>query len=80
MAYINHFIIIVIYYLLWVVKTNAEMSKFMISCHSKHTYSNLYDRDQPTSQTDRQTDRGHYSASHGKMYANTVTWSRCMLT
>ena len=58
MAYINHFnIIIVIYYPLWVVKTNAEMSRFMISCHSKHTYSNLYDRDQPTLQTDRQTDR-----------------------
>jgi len=43
--YINHFdIIIVIYYLLSVVKTNAEMS-IRISCHSKHTYSNLCDRD-----------------------------------
>jgi len=54
------------------------MSRFRISesqsCHtSKHTYFNLCDRDQTTSQTDRQTDRGHYSASHGKMYANTVT-------
>jgi len=58
--YINQLnIIIVIYYLLSVVKTNAEMSRFRISCHNKHTYSNLCDRDQPTSQTDRQTDRGH---------------------
>ena len=71
--YTNHLnIIIVIYYLLSVVKTNAEMSRFRISCHNKHTYSNLCDRDQPTSQTDRQTE-DTVSASHGKMYANTVT-------
>jgi len=50
-------IIIAICYLLLVVKTNAEMSRFRISCHSKQTYSNLCDRDQPKSQTDRQTDR-----------------------
>jgi len=35
------------------------------SCHSKHTCSNfqprLCDREQPTLQTDRQTDRGHYT-------------------
>jgi len=55
--YINHFnIIIVVYYLLLVVKTNAEISRIRISCHSKHTYSKLCDRDQPTSQTDG-TDR-----------------------
>ena len=41
-----------------VVKTNAEMSRFRISCHSKHTYTNF----QPVwpwstnSQTDRQTE------------------------
>jgi len=38
------------------------MSRFRISCHSKHCntpipISNLCDRDQPTSEADRQTDR-----------------------
>jgi len=75
--YNNHFnIIIVIYYLLSVVKTNAEMFRFRISCGAIVNTPRpiqFQPRDQPTSQIDRQTDRGHYSASHGKMDANTVT-------
>ena len=52
-----------------VVKTNAEMSSsvntpipiYVIVINQRHR------------ETDRQTNRGHYSASHGKMYANIVT-------
>jgi len=54
-----------------VVKTNAAMSRFRILCHSEHTYSNLGDRDQPTSQTDRQTE--NTTVHRMVMYANTVT-------
>jgi len=57
----------------WLGQT-LKMSRFRISCHSKYTYSNLCDViNQRHKQTDRQTDRGHYSAPHGKMYVNTVT-------
>ena len=56
-----------------VVKTNAEMSRFRIS-----TIVNTLLFQFPTyviviNQRHRQADRGHYNASHGKMYhANTV--------
>jgi len=59
--YIDHFNILLLLFIICchsVVKTNAEMSRFRISTivNTPIPISNLCDRDQPTSQTDRQTE------------------------